>query len=36
MRFKVEPERFALEDAGVLGEKAKEDANQEAFKLCPE
>ena len=31
----VEPERFALEDARVLGEEAEEDADQEAFELVP-
>jgi len=30
---KVKRERFAVEDAGVLSEKAEEDANEEAFQL---
>lgn len=29
----IEPECFTLEDAGVFGEEAEENANQEAFKL---
>ena len=31
----VEPERFRFEDAGVFGEEAKEDADQEAFEPMP-
>ena len=31
--FEVEAEGFALEDAGVLGEEAEEDADEEAFEV---
>ncbi len=31
----IKPEGFRLEDAGVLGEEAKENANQKAFELMP-
>ena len=29
-------ERFALEDAGVFGEQAKQDADEESFQVVPE
>ena len=29
----IKPERFALKNAGVLGEQAEEDADQKAFQI---